>query len=82
MTTERAALLEFLASRVVPLPDEGDDASLIRSGLIDSVALLDLILWIEARLGHAIDPTRVELFDELDSVSRILRFLQRERARG
>jgi len=72
----RAGLIDFLKSRDVLLPESwDDDTSLIRSGILDSLALLELILWLEERLGRRLDPTTFELADELDTVRGILDFL-------
>lgn len=80
---DREALIEFLGSRALMLPpDWNDDTRLIHSGILDSLALFELILWLEERLGHPVDPTRFELTEELDTVRDILRFLQRRRGEG
>jgi len=54
-----------------------DHGSLIASGLFDSLALFNLVLWIEAKTGRAIDPTSVDIAQEWDSVADILRYLRR-----
>ena len=78
MTDERTALIAFLKSRDVLLPEGwDDDTSLVRSGILDSLALLDLILWLEQRLGRPIDPSALELAEALDSIRDILAFLAR-----
>ena len=74
----RAGLIDFLKRRDVLLPESwDDDTSLIRSGVLDSLALLELILWLEQRLGRPIDPGSFELAAELDTVRDILGFLER-----
>jgi acyl carrier protein len=78
MTDERTALIAFLKSRDVLLPEGwDDDTSLIRSGILDSLGLLELILWLEQRLGRPLDPTALDLASELDSIRDILGFLAR-----
>jgi acyl carrier protein len=78
MQDERTALIVFLKSRDVLLPEGwDDDTSLVRSGVLDSLALLELIIWLEQRLGRPIDPTTFELGDELDTIRDILEFLAR-----
>ena len=78
MQNERTALIAFLKSKDVLLPEGwNDDTSLIRSGILDSLALLELIIWLEQRLGRPVGPTEIELADELDTVRDILRFLER-----
>ncbi|MET0164078.1 MAG: GNAT family N-acetyltransferase [Vicinamibacterales bacterium] len=53
-----------------------DDTSLIASGLLDSLALFNLILWIEQKTGRSIEPTSVNPVAEWDSVTRILQYVQ------
>jgi acyl carrier protein len=53
-----------------------DDTSLIASGLLDSLALFNLILWIEQKTGRNIEPTSVNLVAEWDSITRILQYIQ------
>jgi len=80
---DRAALIGFLEGRNLMLPPGwNDDTRLIHSGILDSLALFELILWLEERLGQPIDPTRFELAEELDTVRDILRFLERRRGEG
>lgn len=77
---DRAALVAFLQGRQLALPEGwNDDTLLIQSGVLDSLALFELILWIEERLGSAVDPTRFELALELGSVRRIVAFMARRR---
>jgi acyl carrier protein len=56
------------------------DGSLVASGLFDSLALFNLVLWIEAKTGRAIDPTSIDIAKEWDSVANILRYLRRTAA--
>jgi hypothetical protein len=73
-------------------PPSARDGSLIASGLFDSLALFNLVLWMEAKTGRAIDPTAVDIAKEWNSVANILSYLRRapaapasaaaERARG
>lgn len=80
---DREALIGFLESRDLALPREwNDDTRLIRSGILDSLALFELILWLEERLDQPVDPTRFELVEELDTVRDILRFLEQRRGDG
>jgi acyl carrier protein len=54
----------------VPSPE----ADLIESGLLDSLRLVELLLEIEAGLGHRIPLDQIEL-DDLRSVARIARLI-------
>src|SRR5678815_4601345 len=55
----------------------GDGTSLIASGLIDSLALFNLILWIETKSGRTIDAASIDAAREWDSIAAILRYLDR-----
>jgi acyl carrier protein len=50
-------------------------SSLIRSGLLDSLALFQLSLWIEGEVGAPIDPDEVDLGAEWDTPEDIARFI-------
>jgi len=56
-----------------------DDTPLIRSGLLDSLALFNLVLWVEEKTGQPLDPTHVDFRNELNTVIRILDFVARRR---
>lgn len=59
-----------------------DDTSLIRSGLIDSMALFNLAVWIEKETGTRLD---LETFDpsvEWDTITDILDFIGKRRRGG
>jgi acyl carrier protein len=58
-----------------------DDTSLIRSGLLDSVALVQLVAWLEEQTGGAVDPSGYDLVREWDTIEDILCFVDRHRAR-
>jgi acyl carrier protein len=58
------------------------DTPLIASGLFDSLALFNLLVWIEQRIGAPIDPTSLDLAKEWDTVDDIVRFVDRRRSRG
>jgi acyl carrier protein len=59
--------------------DEGlrDDTSLIRSGLLDSLTLFNLASWIEEQIGAPVEPSGSNLVEEWDTVTDILRFVER-----
>jgi len=52
-----------------------DDAPLISSGMLDSLGLLQLILWVESKTGRTIDPEAVDLARELDSIRLVLAYV-------
>jgi len=69
----RDELLSFLADQGVE-PD-GDGELLFETGLLDSLALFNLVVWIEERTGAPIDPTSFDLAREWASVRDIVAFL-------
>jgi len=80
---ERAAALRaFLRTIQKPgLPVEGlaEDAGLVTSGLIDSLAILEIVSWLEERFG--VDFARLGLDPgELGSIGSILDLIERESA--
>lgn len=69
---------DCLRSHGVDLDDSfDDDESLIASGLLDSLALFQLVLWVEGQIGRPIDPNTVDLARQWDSIRLILRYLDR-----
>jgi len=75
----RAALLFFFEESEVDIPVEfDDDTPLLSSGMLDSITLFNLVLWIEERIGHSIDPTKMDILREWDSVRRILDYIERD----
>ncbi len=74
----REELLRVIADGRPPVPVT-DDTLLIQAGVIDSVALFNLILWIEERTGQPIDPTKLDIRTEFGSVPSILRLVARLR---
>lgn len=59
-----------------------DDTPLLSSGLLDSVALFNLVLWIEEQTGRPLDPTTVDIRRELDTVTRVLAFVAASKSRN
>ena len=56
-----------------------EDTPLFSSNLLDSFSMVDLIMFIEKEGGVRLDPTDVSL-DNLDSIERILKFVDTRRA--
>ncbi len=76
MVSLRDDLLAFLADQGVELPEDVCDAvRLFECELLDSLALFNLVLWIEERTGAPIDPTTFDLAQEWASVSDIVAFV-------
>lgn len=51
------------------------ERSLIRSGLLDSLALFNLALWIEEKIGTPIDLSVLPLTDVWDTAAAIAAFI-------
>jgi acyl carrier protein len=73
----RQLILEFAPERANAL---ADDTPLITSGLMESVTLLNVALWIETKVGSEIKITSFDLAAEWDSVTDILAFIERHQA--
>jgi acyl carrier protein len=56
-----------------------ESTPLFSSNLLDSFSMVDLIMFIEKEGGVRLDPTDVSL-DNLDSIGRILKFVDARRA--
>jgi acyl carrier protein len=77
----RDDLMRFLVEQGVDLSDHGDDSEdLLESGRLDSLALFNLVCWVEERTGVPVDPTQFDLMREWSSVRGILTFMS-ERGR-
>jgi len=79
----RQELRAFLGSCDVPgAADISDQASLLASGQLDSVALFNLVAWIEGKTGRAVDPASVSLPGDWDSIEQIVRYVERSTSAG
>ena len=56
-----------------------DSTSLIQSGVVDSVRLLDVAVFVEQQVGHPIDLTSIELDRAWDTIPDILGFIDTAR---
>lgn len=75
MSITKDDLLEFLEVEVGIEPSEVEnDTALFSSGLVDSFALVTLMLHLEKLGDFRINPTDVTL-DNLDTVDRILKYV-------
>jgi acyl carrier protein len=55
--------------------EPGDDTSLIRSGLLDSLGLFRLALWIEKETGSKLDLESLDPAKEWDTIREIITFV-------
>lgn len=59
--------------------DVGRDTPLLSSGRLDSMAVFQLLLWIEARIGHTLDVTAIDMPAQWNTVNDIVAFVEKER---
>ena len=59
--------------------DVSRDTPLLTSGRLDSMAVFQLLLWIEARVGHTIDVTAIDMPAQWNTVNDIIAFMEKER---
>ena len=59
--------------------DVAHDTPLLTSGRLDSMAVFQLLLWIESRVGHPIDVTAIDMPAQWNTVNDIIAFVEKER---
>ena len=77
----RRRLLLFLQEttpRSEPAP--GPDTPMFATGLFDSLALMELVVWVEKEIGAPIDPSGFDMQVEWATVADLARFIERARA--
>jgi len=80
MTERHQRLIQFLNELLEDFDPESDveltgDTSLIRSGLLASLAVLMLAEWINGECAEELDITGVDIADRWNSVNGILAFI-------
>jgi acyl carrier protein len=74
---ERQTLVDFLETELgVEMDGIENDTPLFSSGIVDSFALVTLMMHLEREGGFRINPADVTL-DNLDSIDRILAYCNR-----
>lgn len=68
---------ELLSGRVAVAPDD----ALLTSGLLDSLAIIQVVAFIRAELGFAIPPQDVTL-ENFETVGRIESYLREQKGEG
>ena len=68
----------------LPLQEPGDDLSLLASGLIDSLAVLDIIAFLETRFDVRFEPEDLtgDNFDRISSMAALVRVRMNRAAGG
>ncbi|UUX48419.1 AMP-binding protein [Nisaea acidiphila] len=72
-----AAIAAFLRNRLKITNEQIEGGSMLSSGLLDSLAIVDLILFLEERIGKSV-PSPLEVgFDKFESISSIRQLAER-----
>ena len=74
----RADLIELINTEITldPSSPVDGDTDLLLTGLVDSLGVVELVGWLEDRLGAEIDPVDVVL-ENFQSVDRMVAFARR-----
>jgi acyl carrier protein len=81
--SHREELLDLVRNNVLELDIELDDeTSLVGSGLLDSMALYELMVFVAERIDPAVDLTEFDLRREWDTVAGVLAFIDAHRTPG
>jgi len=73
-------LLSFISERIgVPTSKLDGNSPLFSGGLMDSMAVLEVTAFVERELGVRFSTADINL-DNLDSINRILGFVQKKQA--
>ena len=76
MALTKQELLEYLSNHARDdLSEVTEDTELFSSGLIDSFAMVDLLLFLEKHTGTRLGPEDIDL-DNLDTIGRIIKFAE------
>lgn len=76
MTEIERDVREFIAENfILDADDLAGDASLTQTGVLDSMGVLELIMFLEQRFGLTV-PDDQALPENLDSVERIVRYVR------
>lgn len=70
------AYLDTIRRPDKPLEQHGDDEPLVASGLIDSLAILELIIYLESQVGLSFSESGIQP-ENLRSISAILDVIER-----
>ena len=71
-----ALVISFISGLECEVPDPLEPhTSLIQSGLLDSLALFDLSVWIEEQIGRPIDPGEIDILVLWDNPQAIAHFI-------
>jgi acyl carrier protein len=78
VTSLHDELIAAFATWNANLAGIGRDTPLLTSGRLDSLALYQLLLWIEGKIGRPVDATLIDMPVQLNTVDLIVTFVERE----
>lgn len=74
MAVTKEALLDYFEKKArVDVSKLQDDTALFSTGLVDSFAMVDLLMFLEKNTGARLGPEDINL-DNLDSIEKIMGF--------
>lgn len=75
----QSQIKQYIAKNIL-FSDSGfaysDDASFLEEGIVDSLGIMDLVLFIEQSFGLSVDDEDL-IPDNFDSVNKLARYIQR-----
>ena len=81
MTATETRLLGFLSSITPNSSSRFTPATpIFATGLFDSLALIQLVAWVEEQTGNPIDPSTLDFQSEWETVAHIAVFVDRMKA--
>jgi acyl carrier protein len=75
-----AQVREFLSREIMFSGDDfpyEDDTSLLEAGIIDSMGVLEVVMFVQSTFGISVGPLEVTR-DNFDSVSKIARYVRKK----
>ena len=73
----RCRIREFLSRDILFCGDVfpyGDDASLIGEGIVDSMGVVEVVMFVQSTFGFTVDPHEITR-ENFDSVSKLARYV-------
>lgn len=80
--TDQATISEFISTKLISGKDNvsiGPDDSLLLSGLIDSLGIMQLVKYVEKENGIKIAPGEITL-KNFKTINAIIRFIERKQS--
>lgn len=80
MTNVEDALRTYIAAKLLFSPNGypyADDASFLEEGIVDSMGIMELVMFVQDKLGVAVDDEEITP-DNFDSVSKLAAYVRRK----